>query len=74
MISTSEAKQIIKKIGLKLRVSPALISTRLISAQDKCDMLNGDISVEALEQATGAWMDAGMPDYSNGLTSPMRKS
>lgn len=70
-LTAAECKSILFKVGIKFGVSPALISTRLLDAQDKCDMLNGEIPVEMLEVAVKAWMDAGQPDYANGLTEPM---
>lgn len=55
-------------LGIKLGVSPKLISTRLLSNEDKQDMLEGLIPDEALECHVKCWMEAGMPDYANGLT------
>jgi len=49
-----------------------LISTRLLSKEDKDDMLNGLVSDETLETAVQAWMSAGMPDYANGHTEPYK--
>lgn len=71
MLTAEECKRILFKVGIKFGVSPALISTRLLDAQDKCDMLNGEVPVEMLEVAVKAWQDAGMPDYANGHTEPM---
>ncbi len=42
-----------------------LISTRLLSLQDKHDMLSGLLTDEALFNAAKGWMEAGMPDYSD---------
>ena len=71
MLTAKERKRILFKVGIKFGVSPALISTRLLDAQDKCDMLNGEVTVEMLEVAVKGWMDAGQPDYVNGLTAPI---
>ena len=71
-LTTSECKSILFKVGLRFGVSPKLISERLIDAQDKCDMLNGEMPIEYLEVAVKAWMDAGQPDYANGDTTPMQ--
>lgn len=49
-----------------------LISTRLLSKQDKDDMLNGLVPVETLMTAVKCWMKAGMPDYANGNTDPYK--
>lgn len=70
-LTTEDCKRILFKVGIKFGVSPKLISERLLDAQDKCDMLNGEIPVEMLEVAVKAWQDAGMPDYAKGLTAPM---
>jgi hypothetical protein len=70
-LTTDDCKKILFKVGIKFGVSPKLISERLLDAQDKCDMLNGEIPIEYLEVAVKAWQDAGMPDYASGLTAPM---
>lgn len=72
MPTTDDCKKIIFKIGLELGVSPNLIATRLLSNDDKQDMLAGLIPDETLVTAVKCWMEAGMPDYANGFTSPYR--
>ncbi len=69
-LTTDDCKRILFKVGVRFGVSPKLISERLLDAQDKCDMLNGEIPIEFLEVAVKAWQDAGMPDYAKGLTAP----
>ena len=59
-------------IGMKLGVSPKLISTRLLSEDDKQDMLNGELDVETLVTAIEVWMSNNMPDYANGKTEPYK--
>jgi hypothetical protein len=44
----------------------------MLSAQDKCDMLNGEIPIEMLEVAVLAWKDAGQPEYAKGKDVPLR--
>ena len=51
-----------------LCVKSELISTRLLSNDDKRDMLNGLIPDETLFVAVKCWMEAGMPDYAHGNT------
>lgn len=63
-----ECKKIISSLGFKLGVSPNLIATRLLSEEDKLDMLAGDLPIVALECHIGVWMDNGMPDYAHGKT------
>lgn len=70
-LTSEECKRILFKVGMKLGVSPKLISTRLLSAQDKCDMLNGDMSIASLEAAVTAWKANGMPDHANGRDIPL---
>lgn len=53
-------------MGIKLGVSPRLISERLLSDNDKDDMREGLITIEALEANTVAWIKNGMPDYAHG--------
>ncbi len=53
-------------IGIKLGVSPKLIATRLLSKEDKDDMLKGLIDIDSLVTAVRVWQDNGMPNYENG--------
>jgi hypothetical protein len=53
--------------AVKFGVSPKLISTRLLSEEDKGDMLAGHLSEEALECHIQVWKVAGMPDIAHGL-------
>ena len=48
---------------MKLGVNPNLISTRLLSKEDKEDMLRGLINEEALETAVKCWVASGMLEY-----------
>ena len=73
MMVKKDCQKILFNIGIKLGVSPRLISERLLDAQDKCDMLNGDVSQEMLEIAVKLWMDAGKPDYASGCVETSRK-
>ena len=57
-------------IGKMLCVKADLISMRLLSLEDKQDMLNGLIETETLFLAVKAWMNSGMPDYANGKIEP----
>ena len=73
-LTAEQCKKILFNIGIKLGVSPRLISTRLLSREDKDDMLNGLLPIEALETHVKVWMDNGMPDYANGKTEPYKPS
>lgn len=68
-----ECQKIISNMGWLCGCSPKLIATRLLSEEDKQDMLNGDLPIDALECAIKVWMSNGMPDYAHGLTDPMKK-
>lgn len=63
LVSREKCKSDLFKIGIKLGVSPKLISTLLLSDLDKIDMLDGLIEMSALETHVRVWMDNGMPDY-----------
>lgn len=49
-----------------LCVKAELISTRLLSKEDKQDMLNGFLPIDALLTHVKIWRDNKMPDYANG--------
>lgn len=72
MLTKEQCQRRLFHLGLKLGVSPKLISTRLLSNDDKQDMVEGLIPDEALECHVRCWMEAGMPDYANGHTEPYR--
>lgn len=68
MKTPNECKKILFSIGIKLGVSPQLISSRLLSDIDKSDMMHGLIEISSLEAYTELWRDAGLPDYAHGKT------
>ncbi len=49
-------------------VKASHISTHLLSDEDKQDMLNGDLSIEALAAHVKVWKRYGQPDYAHGKT------
>ena len=67
-LTVVECKKILSKLGMKLGVSPRLISERLLSDQDKTDMMEGILEISSLEFSIAVWMDNGMPDYAHGKT------
>lgn len=72
---TDEAcKNIIRHIATKLNVEAKLITTRLMSEEDKNDMRKGDLPANVLELHVKLWINSGMPDYAHGLTEPMENS
>jgi hypothetical protein len=66
MRSVEECKRILSKIGFKLGVAPNLISMRLLSDEDKKDMLEGLLEIDELEASVEVWRHNGMPDYAQG--------
>lgn len=73
MPTKEECQRQLFQIGIKIGVSPKLISTRLLSKQDKEDMLAGLIPPESLMAAVKIWVQNKMPDYANGHTEPYRR-
>lgn len=59
-------KRILFKMGIKHGVSPKLIYERLLSKEDKDDMLNGLIPLETLECFVVVWKEEGMRNYADG--------
>ena len=69
-LSVEQCKDLLRTIAKMLCVKAELISTRLLSPEDKQDMLNGHIPVESLITHVKLWMASGMPDYAHGHTKP----
>lgn len=73
MPTKEECQRQLFQIGIKIGVSPKLISTRLLSKEDKEDMLAGLIPPESLMAAVKIWVHNKMPDYANGNTEPYKQ-
>lgn len=71
-LTDSECKDIIRRLGKRLNVEPRLITTRLISEDDKQDMREGNLPVKSLEVHVKVWMENGMCDYAHGKTIPLK--
>ena len=69
-LSVEQCKDLLKIVGKMLCVRADLISTRLLSKEDKQDLMNGDIPIESLIAHVKVWRDNKMPDYANGKTEP----
>lgn len=65
-LTKEECKKIISRLGFKFGVAPRLIAGRLLSDQDKIDMMEGNIPIASLEASVEVWRDNGMPDYAHG--------
>ena len=64
-LSVEHCKDLLRMIAKMFCVKAELISTRLLSKEDKQDMLEGLISVEELLSHVKVWVQNGMPDYVN---------
>lgn len=71
-LTKEECKKILSMLGFELGISPNLITTRLLSDNDKVDMLDGLIPIVSLRANIEVWRDNGLPDYAHGLTEPMK--
>lgn len=69
-LTQDQCKKKLFNLGVKLGVSPKLIATRLLSPEDKEDMLSGSISDDALETHVKVWMHWGMRNYADGSGKP----
>lgn len=63
--SERECKSIIFKLAIKYGIAPNLISTRLLSRDDRVDMMNGDVPIESLEIHVKRWIECGCEDMVN---------
>lgn len=68
MATKEQCRKILFNLGIKFGVSPKLISERLLSTEDKEDMLNRLVPINALESYVAVWKENGMPDYAHVLT------
>jgi len=71
-LSDKACKAIINRVARKLNVEARLITTRLMSEEDKDDMRAGLVPIDALECHVTVWIAAGMPDYAHGKTVALR--
>lgn len=66
MPTVDDCKRLLFKLGIKHGISPRLISERLLSKEDKVDMLAGYITFDCLDESVFIWKDTGMRDYATG--------
>ncbi len=64
-LTVAECKSWLFKLGIKHGVAPKLISERLLSNEDKEDMLKGLISFETLDCHVKFWKEYGMANYAH---------
>lgn len=74
LLSVEQCKDLLRMIAKMFCVKAELISTRLLSKEDKQDMLDGLLTIESLMAHVKVWIQNGMPDYANGDTEPMKRN
>ncbi len=72
-LSDKACKAIINRIAKKLNVEARLITTRLMSEEDKDDMRAGLLPTDILEAHVKIWMGNGLCDYAHGKTIPLKQ-
>jgi len=70
-LTDKACKAIIIQIAKELDVEARLITTRLMSEDDKNDMRNGDLPKDALKLHIQVWKQSVYPDYAHGKTIPL---
>ena len=70
-LSDNACKAIIKGIAKQFKIEAKLITTRLMSEEDKQDMRDGNLPLESLRCHVKVWIEAGLPDYAHGKTVPL---
>ncbi len=69
-MTVDECKRMLFKLAIKHGVAPKLISERLLSKEDKEDMLAGLISFETLDFFVTVWKEYGMCNHVDGSMKP----
>jgi hypothetical protein len=64
--TVEECKRMLFKCAIKHGIAPKLISERLLSKDDKNDMLQGLVSFETLDCFVRVWKEQGMCNYADG--------
>lgn len=73
-LSVEQCKDLLKIVAKMMCVRTELISTRLLSKDDKKDMLEGNLPIESLLAHVKVWRDTGLRDYANGSYSRYKPS
>lgn len=68
--TVEDCKKMLFKLAIKHGVAPKLISERLLSRDDKEDMLQGLVSFETLDCHVKIWKEYGMCNYADGTMKP----
>ena len=67
LLEDAECIAIVRKLAKELTVRASLITTRLLSENDKQDLRMGELSTDTLRAHIEVWVANGMPDYAHGL-------
>jgi hypothetical protein len=65
LLTNNNCLEIIRRLSKKYCIKPNAITEKLLSEEDKEDMRNGNLSIEALEAHIKVWVANGMPNYRN---------
>ncbi len=68
--TVDDCKRMLVKLAIKHGVAPKLISERLLSKEDKDDIVNGLISSKTLDCHVEMWKESGMCHYADGSGKP----
>ena len=68
--TVEDCKRMLFKLAIKHGVAPKLISERLLSKEDKEDMLQGLFTFETLDCFVTVWKEYGMCNYADGTGKP----
>lgn len=58
-MNIKQCRSAIFNLGLKYGISPDSISKKLLSAEDKRDMISGDLTHDVLDLHVKLWVDGG---------------
>lgn len=70
-LSDTACKALIIRVAKEFNVEAKLITSRLMSEDDKNDMRNGDLPLDALKCHVKVWIENGLCDYAHGKTVPL---
>lgn len=71
-LSVEQCKDLLRTVAKVMCVRADLISTRLLSEDDKQDMLNGDLTIDDLLVHVKVWKEHGMCNYADGTGTPYK--
>lgn len=69
-MTVDECRRMLFRLAIKHGIAPRLISERLLSKEDKNDMLDGHVSFLTLDCTVAVWKEQGMLNYADGSAMP----